>query len=70
MEDPMGEQHTTVTSRQCKGMSDPEGDSPTFAQEKVTDADGWTPRGNKFDDAAKDCTKEEKMEEEHTSRTR
>jgi hypothetical protein len=66
----MGEQHETFTSRQCKGMSDPEGDSPSGTQEPCSEADGYKPRGNKFDNPAPDCTKEDQMEEEHTSRTR
>lgn len=67
----MGEQHTTITSRQCKGMSDPEGDQPSATEEPCTGADGYKSRAaTKFDDSAPDCTKEGQMEEEHTSRTR
>lgn len=66
------EGHTTTTSRQCKGMSDPEGDSPNFEKEpcvSATASDAGPRRGTlEFDDPMPEP--KGKMEEEHTSNTR
>ena len=70
----MGLEHTQVKSRQCAGMSDPEGAQPNAETDNSPSAQAAfanePSRGTKFDDPAPDCTKEGKMEEEHTSNTR
>ena len=68
------EEHSQIKSRQCKGMSDPEGAQPKAAVEHSASVGatfaGEVKRGTKFDDNGPDCCSEGKMEEEHTSRTR
>jgi hypothetical protein len=70
----MGLDHTSVKSRQLAGMSDPEGEQPTPQHEAPhpeTASDSGPSRGMlEFDRPGPDCTKEGKMEEEHTSNTR
>ena len=70
----MGEQHMQVKSRQCAGMSDPEGTSPTFEKETPhaeTASDIGPKRGElEFGRPGPDIEHEGPMEEEHTSNTR
>lgn len=66
--------HTEIKSRQCAGMSDPEGSSPTFADEPqytATACDTGPKRGaTEFDSAAEDIQNTGPMPEESTSNTR
>ena len=68
------EEHTQIKSRQCKGMSDPEGTqiNPTIEKGKSVDASdaGASRAATKFDDDGPNCCNEGPMEEQHTSRTR
>ena len=68
------EEHTQIKSRQCKGMSDPEGTQPNMPVEtpdSATACDAGPKRGaTKFDDPGPNVTGLGPMEEEHTSRTR
>ncbi len=66
--------HTEIVSRQCEGMSDPEGSLPKFATEEqysATACDTGPKRGaTQFDEPGPDIAHEGPMEEEHTSNTR
>lgn len=68
------EEHTQIKSRQCKGMSDPEGTQPSPEMEtphNETACDSGPRRGKlQFDSPGPDCCSEGKMEEAHTSNTR
>lgn len=69
------EQHTQIRSRQCKGLSDPEGVQPSAdtvtTPDTVTACDEGPQRGaTKFDNPGPNVEGQGPMEEEHTSRTR
>ena len=53
------EEHSQIKSRQCKGMSDPEGAQPKAAVEHSASVGatfaGEVKRGTKFDDNGPDC---------------
>lgn len=68
------EQHTQIKSRQCKGLTDPEGTQPNVETEKTPSCEatmyGEMSRGIKFDDPGPNVEGQGKMEEAHSSRTR
>jgi len=70
----MAEEHMQTVSRQCKGMSDPEGASPKVEVENTPSTEATfaneVRRGTKFDDPGTNCCNEGKMEEAHSSSTR
>jgi hypothetical protein len=68
------EGHTEIKSRQCKGMTDPEGTQPATPFEDTPSCKatmyGEVNRGTKFDDPGPNVLGQGKMEEAHSSRTR